>query len=347
VTASLSTPGIVTTRVSEWFARELDHVVPPLEFDLIGGGNSNITYRVTDAHGRQFVLRRPPLSQVLPTAHDMRREYRVLSALSSTDVPVPAPLAFCEDEHVTDAPFYVMEYVDGAVIHDLTAARSALSETSRATLGDELIDVLADIHSVPVTPSGLDGYGRRSGYVERQLRRWMNQWQESSTRPLPEIQAVHAELLRLVPSEMDATLIHGDFGIHNVLVDHQGHIRAVLDWELSTLGDPRADLGQLIARWTPLSPEFGPIEPPASTLPGFPSAEHLVRRYGERSPDGIVAIDYFVALAYWKLACIAGGVYARFRGGAMATEHANVEELWAMTVGNAAAAAMKVETLKG
>jgi len=342
----VSTPGIVTENVSEWFVRELDNVVLPLEFDLIGGGNSNITYRVTDAHRRQFVLRRPPLSQVLPTAHDMRREYRVLRALSSTNVPVPAPLAFCEDDHVTDAPFYVMEYVDGAVIHDLSAAPSLLSETSRATLGDELVDVLADIHAVPVTPSGLDGYGRRSGYVERQLRRWMNQWNESSTRPLPEIEAVHAALLQRIPTEMEATLIHGDFGIHNVLVDHDGHIRAVLDWELSTLGDPRADLGQLIARWTPLGPESGAIEPPASTLPGFPSAEHLIRRYGERSPEGIVAIDYFVALAYWKLACIAGGVYARFSGGAMATRHANVEELWAMTVASAAAAAMKIETLE-
>ena len=262
----------------------------------------------------------------------------MLSALRTTTVPTPEVFEFCDDRTLTGAPFYVMEYVNGTVIHSSAAAEVALSVADRTALGSAMIDVLADIHSVPLAEVGLEDYGRQSGYVERQLRRWLRQWQDSALSPVPQIEAAHARLSARIPSELPATLIHGDFGIHNIVVGEGGTIRAVLDWELSTLGDPRADLGQLIARWSGLPTSPKPADPPPSALIGFPAVDDLLRLYGDRSPEGIVDIDYFVALSHWKLACIAGGVYSRFRGGAMATSYSNLEMLWATVIGHAAAA---------
>jgi aminoglycoside phosphotransferase (APT) family kinase protein len=291
-------------------------VAPPLSFELIAGGRSNLTYRVTDSAGSAWVLRRPPLGQVLATAHDMGREHRVMSALEPTDVPVPTMVGLCTDIEVNGAPFYVMDFVDGIVARDRAAAEQ-LSDDQRATAGADVADVLARIHAVDPAAVGLGDLGRTEGYVERQLRRWYRQWNDSKTRELAAVDQVHEALAARVPSQGPATIVHGDYRLDNCLLGDDGHIAAVLDWELCTLGDPLADVGLLLVYWTDPADVRSALPDAATLLPGFPTKAALVARYAEASGRDVSEVDYFVALGYWKLACILEGVYARYAGGAM------------------------------
>ncbi len=265
-----------------------------------------------------MVLRRPPLGNVLQSAHDMGREHRIISALFPTAVPVPEPLAFCDDLTVNDAPFYVMALVEGVVLETSADAERELPEPSRGAVSRALIDVLADLHAVVPEDVGLGDLGRHDGYVERQLRRWHTQFQKSRSRDIPAIDEVHARLSARVPTQQRVSIAHGDYRLGNTLVAADGTVRAVLDWELCTLGDPLADLGWFMAWWPQPGESATHLHGDAPSLaPGFAGREELTARYAERTGLDVSDLDYYVALALWKLACISEGVHARYRAGVM------------------------------
>jgi aminoglycoside phosphotransferase (APT) family kinase protein len=262
------------------------------------------------------VLRRPPLGQVLATAHDMSREHRIISALAPTDVPVAPVVGLCTDEAVNGAPFYVMEFVDGLVARNPEAA-ARLDVAGRRRAGEQLADVLARIHAVDPDAVGLGDLGRKEGYVERQLRRWSGQWEKSKTRDLPVVDEVHAALAARVPEQGPATIVHGDYRLDNCMLDPDGTVAAVLDWELCTLGDPLADVGLLLVYWTDRGDTRPALMEASTTLEGFPTSAELIAMYAAASGRDVSDVGYYVAFGYWKLACILEGVYARYRGGVM------------------------------
>jgi len=311
-----SIKGVDVERVTSWFQAHIADATPPLDFDLIAGGHSNLTYRVTDAAGHHFVLRRPPLGHVLATAHDMRREHTIISALGPTDVPVAPALGLCTDDSVNGAPFYVMAYVDGRVLRDATAATQITPE-ARHNASQSIADTLAKIHAVDPDAVGLGDLGKKEDYVARQLKRWYGQWEKSKTRELPLVDQIHDELLANVPAQGPAAIVHGDYRLDNCMTDDDGNVIAVLDWEICTLGDPLADVGLLMVYWT----EADDAAPMLLTAPtaqdGFLSRKEVLDRYAEVSGRDLSQIDYYAAFGFWKLACIIEGVYARYIGGAM------------------------------
>lgn len=308
--------GIDVERVTGWLVEHVEGAIGPFEFSLIAGGRSNLTFSVTGADGTRFVLRRPPLGRVLATAHDMAREHRIISAVGGTGVPVPAALGLCTDEAVNGAPFYVMGFVDGVVLDGPDKA-DLLPEHLRRSASEHLIDVLAALHSLDVDEIGLGDLARRDGYIERQLKRWTTQWENSKTRELAAIDEVASRLAAAVPTQQGVVVAHGDYRFGNCLTDvGQGRIAAVLDWELCTLGDPLADVGYLGVYWTdPGSPPRRHNDPSGS--PGFPTYADLLERYASRTGRDVSGIDYYVAFSSWRLAVITEGVYARYVHGAM------------------------------
>jgi aminoglycoside phosphotransferase (APT) family kinase protein len=314
--ASTAPAGIDADNVTVWFEAHAPGAAPPLTFRPIAGGHSNLTYRVDDTADHAWVLRRGPLHHVLATAHDMGREHRIISALADTPVPVPATVGLCDDPAVNGAPFYVMDFVDGAVVRDQAAGRE-LDEAARWRAGGQVADVLAAIHAVDPDAVGLGDLGRKEAYLQRQLRRWHGQWEQSRTRDLPVVDEVHAELAARAPEQGPAAIVHGDYRLDNCLVGSDGTIRAVLDWELCTLGDPLADVGLLLVYWTEPGDQHTALADSATLLPGFPSRAELIERYAAASGRDVSAVDYYVAFGYWKLACILEGVFARYQAGAM------------------------------
>jgi aminoglycoside phosphotransferase (APT) family kinase protein len=302
--------------VTDWVIEHVESVSPPLRFSLIAGGRSNLTYRVEDTGGRVLVLRRPPRGGVLATAHDMSREWRAVSALGPTPVPVPPALAFCRDEAVDGAQFYLMEFVAGTVVADARDAQ-ALSASARGVAGRDLMSVMAAVHTVDPDEVGLGDLGRRDGYVERQLRRWKHQWDRSKTRELPAVEEGFQRLADRIPPQDSTAIVHGDFRLGNMILRPDGRVNAVLDWELCTLGDPLADLGWLLSDWSGADRGGTPGHTPPSTLDGFPSRDQMLHRYATATSRDVSRIDYYVAFARWRLACIGEGVYARYRSGVM------------------------------
>ena len=306
--------GIDADDVTAWFANHVPEARPPLRFELIAGGRSNLTYSVIDDVGGRWVLRRPPMGHVLATAHDMGREHRIIAALQDTNVPVPPAVGLSADDSVNGAPFYVMGFVDGPIVRNAAVA-TQLSLAARAQASRSLVDVLARIHAVDLDAVGLDDLGRHEGYIERQLKRWQGQWEKSKTRELPVIDAVHDRLAESVPEQGPAAIVHGDYRLDNCIASEDGDIRAVLDWELCTLGDPLADLGLLLVYWSEESDSFMPLFAPATIAPGFPKRDDVRERYAEKSGRDLGQIDFFMALGFWKLAIILEGVYARYASG--------------------------------
>jgi aminoglycoside phosphotransferase (APT) family kinase protein len=310
-------PGIDLDGVTGWFREHVPGARPPLEVRLIAGGRSNLTYRVVDAAGAAWVLRRPPLHGVLPSAHDMGREHRVISALAGTPVPVPATFGLCQDEAVTGAPFYVMAYVDGIVPRDEATVAASLDEPARAAAADSLVDALVALHEVDPDQVGLGELGRRSGYLERQLARWQRQLSQSRTRPLPALDEAHRRLAANLPAQVGpARIVHGDFRLDNVVLSPAGQVLAVLDWELCTLGDPLADVGLLLVYWAEPGDQTLPLGTAPTVMPGFPDRAALTEAYATRSGRDLSQLDLYVAFASWKLAVILEGVVARHAGGA-------------------------------
>ncbi len=313
-------PGVRAGAVTAWFAGHVPGARPPLEFTPISGGRSNLTYRVTDAGGKAWVLRRPPLSGVLPSAHDMGREHRILTALGPTDVPVPRTYGLCADESVNGAPFYVMEHVDGIVPRDEATVGRWFGPRERGQASRSLVQSLVALHRVDPRAVGLGELGRTTGYVERQLRRWRRQWEQSRTRDLASVDEAYRRLAAAVPEPSGpATIVHGDYRLDNVLLSPAGQVRAVLDWELCTLGEPLADLGLLLVYWSEPGDETLPLGAAPTRLPGFASRAELVAAYAAASGRPVRQLDFFVALGYWKLAVILEGVYARYAAGAYGT----------------------------
>jgi aminoglycoside phosphotransferase (APT) family kinase protein len=307
--------GIDPAGVTTWFEAHAAEVEPPLRFSLIAGGRSNLTYTVTDAAGRRFVLRRPPLGPLLPSAHDMGREHRIMAALAGSPVPVPPVVGLCTDEAVTGAPFYVMRFVDGLILRD-PAVVEPVPEAVRGAAAESLVDVLADLHATDPDDVGLGDLGRRDGYVERTLRRWRGQWEKSKSREIPLVDAVADRLAADIPAAGPTRIVHGDYRLDNCIVaPDDGAVRAVLDWELCTLGDPLADLGQLLMYWTEPDDEFSALYWAPTRAPGFPGRKDITARYAARSGRDLSDLDFYVALAYWKGACILEGVYVRYASG--------------------------------
>ncbi|HEY8489410.1 MAG TPA: phosphotransferase family protein [Dehalococcoidia bacterium] len=313
-------PGIDYQGVSRFFAQHVPGGQGPLTFQLIGGGRSNLTYLVRGPGG-EWVLRRPPLGHVLPTAHDMAREYRVLSALADTDVPVPRPLALCTDAAVNGMPFYVMERKQGVIIEDAIPPGYAETPEERRRLSLALVETLVKLHAVDYQAVGLGDFGRPEGYLERQVRRWWEQWERSKTRDLPAIEEVARRLRAALPAPSPATIVHGDYRLGNLMLaaDDPGRVVAILDWEMSTLGDPLTDLAYTLMYWG------DPDDPPSrraaqeraalTAAPGFLRREELTAEYARRSGRDVTALDFYLVLGYYKLAVINEGIYARYLQG--------------------------------
>src|SRR3954470_23299216 len=306
----MSDEAIDRPSLEAWFAREVEGAQPPLEFDRISGGRSNLTYGVTDSAGHRWALRRPPLGKRLASAHDMAREHRIIAALAPTDVPVAPAVALCEDDSVNGAPFYVMDFVEGPILRTKAEAEEGFAEAERNAIGERGVDTLVAIHAVDPGSVGLGELGRKEDYVARQLRRWHGQWEKSKTRELEVIDNVHRRLAERIPDQGPATIVHGDYRLDNLILSDDGEVAAVVDWELCTLGDPLADVGMLLVYWAQEGEEGISLGQPANLAPGFPSREELRDRYAERSGRDLSELDFFVALGYWKLAIILEGVYA-------------------------------------
>ena len=301
--------GIDTTAMTAWLSERVD-VEPPLTYERVGLGQSNLTYLVTDARGLRIVLRRPPMGQLLASAHDVAREYRILAALQGSDVPLPVVHGLCEDPAVADRPVLAVSFVEGLVL-DERADAEGLSPAARHAVGLSLADTLARIHAVDLGAVGLTDLASHKPYAARQLRRWSGQWELSRTREVAELDRLTARLHELEPEPGEVTLVHGDSHLRNVIVDpDDARVRAILDWELSTLGDPLADLGTLLAYWP------RPGDPPtmrfdASTVEGFASREELVERYVAVSGRDVSDLPFWHGLGLWKLAIILEGVRRR------------------------------------
>jgi aminoglycoside phosphotransferase (APT) family kinase protein len=289
---------------------------------LIAGGKSNLTYRVDSAAG-SVVLRRPPLGHVLPTAHDMVREHTVMSALADTDVPVPRMLSLCTDVEVLGQPFYVMERVDGHVCRETLPAGYADEPAQRRAIGEGLVDVLAALHEVDPEQVGLGQFGRPEGYLERQVRRWVKQWDATRIEGHDALDRLAADLAADVPATQRHTVVHGDYRLDNTILDPQtpGRIAAVLDWEMSTLGDPLADVGILLGYWSQADDTGARndalVVPAATVLEGFPTRVEVADRYAERTGLDLMPLPWYTAFAAFKLAVVCAGIVARVRGGAM------------------------------
>ena len=317
--------GIDVERVTRWLSDHIEGATGPFRFDLIAGGRSNLTFRVTGADGTRYVLRRPPLGHVLATAHDMAREHRVIAAVGSTGVPVPPALGLCSDDEVNGAPFYVMGFVDGEVLDSVEKA-SKLDPELRLSASYHLIDVLADLHAVDIDAVGLGDFAKREGYVERQVKRWSTQWENSKTRELPAIDEVATRLRERMPVQQGVAIAHGDYRFGNCLTDvAAGRISAVLDWELCTLGDPLADVGYLGVYWTDEpGPNMRQNDPTAAG--GFAKYADLLERYAARTGRDLSGIGYYVAFSCWRLAVISEGVYARYIKGAMGNQDVDASQ---------------------
>ena len=306
--------GIDRSGVEGWFEENVPEAKPPLSFERISGGRSNLTFGVRDAAGHAWALRRPPLGKRLGSAHDMGREHRVISALERTPVPVPPVVGLCEDDAVNGAPFYVMGFVEGPILRSAEDAKR-FDEGERREIGERVVDTLVAIHQVDPDAVGLGELGRKEAYVKRQLRRWYGQWEKSKTRELPAVDGVHERLSARIPEQGAATIVHGDYRLDNMILSSSGEVAAVVDWELCTLGDPLADVGMLLVYWSGEGDDLMPLFAPATIAPGFPARDEVRASYAERSRRDLGQIDFFVALGYWKLAIILEGVYARYASG--------------------------------
>jgi aminoglycoside phosphotransferase (APT) family kinase protein len=290
----------------------------PLEAALITGGKSNLTYTVSDG-SRDYVVRRPPLGHVLATAHDMGREYTVMAALAPTDVPVPQMLAHCEDAEVIGAPFYVMEKVEGTP-YGRAAQLAPLGADRTRAITERMVDTLATLHAVDYQGVGLGDFGRPDGYLERQVARWKKQLDSSRSRDLPGMEELIARLETTIPTASDGTIVHGDFRLDNLLVNADDRVAAVLDWEMSTLGDPLTDVAVLLAyqQLAEVAPPSGPGAAMVTDAPlasGYLSRDDVLKRYTEKSGRDVSNIGFHLGLAFFKLAVILEGIHYRHAAG--------------------------------
>jgi aminoglycoside phosphotransferase (APT) family kinase protein len=312
VTAEL--PGVDLRALTDWLdAHHPELRRGELSAAVIAGGKSNLTYRITDGH-TTWALRRPPLAHVLPTAHDMAREFRVISALADTAVPVAPAVALCEDPDVLGAPFYLMGFVDGVVL-DKPKLLAALDPADATRSCELLMHTLVDLHEVEPLAVGLGEFGRPAGFLARQVRRWHQQWQASETRPLDVLAATVERLTSTLPEQSAPAIVHGDYRLTNVMYTPGiDRIAAVVDWEMATLGDPLTDVGLLVV-YQDLAQQGDTIMPQMLPERGFLTAAQMVARYAERSPRDLTHLNWYIGFGYFKLAVVAEGIHHRFLAG--------------------------------
>lgn len=317
--------------IDAWLPTATD-VEPPIRWERLPGGHSNLTYLLSDAVGREMVIRRPPQGELLPKAHDMWREYRIIDGLWPTAVPVAEPITYQDDRDLCEVHFYVMGKVDGAALYSGDEVRAWLPESARRRAGESFIDTLAALHAIDPADVGLAELGRPDGYVTRQLKTWYGSW--TASVPFAEHDDARAHELHDVfaaatPEQGPGRIVHGDFGPHNCMFATDGQVAAVLDWEIATLGDPLADFAYSINSWVePGDPGVYGADPPTA-LPGFPSRDDLIERYAAATGADVSNLAFYRAFNSWKTACILHGVYARYRAGQKSTDGVDVDGLFA------------------
>jgi aminoglycoside phosphotransferase (APT) family kinase protein len=307
-------PGVDLAALAGWLDAERPGLRQgELAGAVIAGGRSNLTYRVTDGTN-VWALRRPPLAHVLPTAHDMAREYRVITALRPTDVPVADAIALCQDESVLGAPFYLMGFVDGVVL-DKPAVLAEVTPAQATRACELLMHTLVALHEVDPDSVGLADFGRPAGFLARQVRRWHQQWEASETQPRPELEATVDKLVAAMPEQSAPAIVHGDYRLTNVMFGQSfDGIAAVVDWEMATLGDPLADVGLGVV-YQDLAQQSDLVMPVMSPDAGFLSARQMVDIYAAGSPRDLSRLSWYVAFGYFKLAVVSEGIHARYLAG--------------------------------
>jgi aminoglycoside phosphotransferase (APT) family kinase protein len=314
---SSNPPGLDIDRTTAWMSANVAAMQPPFSFGLIAAGSSNLTYRVEDASGEKFILRRPPATAALDSAHDVRREFKVMTALRRTDVPVPDTIALCSDTAITGAPFLIMSYAEGLILRTQTSAVE-LGAAKCSLAGRRFFDVLARMHTLDVAAVGLGELSRGGRYVQRQLGRWMRQYEASvQGEPDPLVIDLHQRLVSSAPRATgdDNQLVHGDYHIDNVVFHPDMSVKAVLDWELAALGHPIADLAWALMFWARPGDGIVMMQDAVTAAPGFPERDELANAYAQASEYSLESLPYFTAFVLWKLACLMQGVLFRAESG--------------------------------
>ncbi len=324
------TPGYDRGAVERWVASNIAALSPPFEWVKLEGGHSNLTYLLTDSNGEKAVIRRPPQGKLLPKAHDMKREHTIISGLGSTSVPVAVAMGLCEDESITGAVFYVMSQVPGRALYTAEDVDDWLSMEARANVGRSFVETLAALHRVDPNDIGLDRLARPDGYVGRQLRTWYGSWQaslEGADYDDARIHQLHDELVSSIPDQGPARVVHGDYGMHNCMIDQGGNVVAVLDWEIATLGDPLADFAYAMNGWSDPDDEIRISHEAATTAPGFSRRQELIDYYAELTGRDLQNLAFYRRFNYFKTACILHGVYARYRLGKKSAEGIDLDAM--------------------
>jgi aminoglycoside phosphotransferase (APT) family kinase protein len=317
--------------VEAWVKENVPSLEPPFTWTKLEGGHSNLTYRIDSANqGKSAVIRRPPMGDLLPKAHDMGREWSCISALWPTAVPVAEPLGFCESPEVTGAHFYVMGLIDGKALYNVEDVEAFLPQEKRQLMAESWIDTLAALHSLDPDEIGLTDLGRKEDYVLRQVKTWYRSWNASIEHAgidNAKIHELHDLLVATVPDQGPAVLVHGDYGTHNVMVGHDAMIAAVVDWEIATLGDPLADFGYSLNSWLQVDDDLLDNADAPTLAVGFPDREFVINRYAEKTGRDMSELPFYLAFNRFKTACILHGVYARYKNGQKAIEPEDLEFL--------------------
>ena len=328
--AESSPEGYRVAAVEAWIDGNIPDLITPLRWTRLQGGHSNLTYQIEDQNGTRAVIRRPPQGKLLPKAHDMRREWSLISNLNTTSVPVPKALGFCASPQVTGAWFYVMGCIDGRALYKSAETEALLPVETREALAHAFIDVLAALHHLDPDEIGLGTLGKKENYVGRQINTWYRSWISSTKSANYDDKRTH-DLQKFfignIPHQGTARVVHGDYGLHNCLIGSDARIKAIVDWEISTLGDPLADLAYALNQWPDPDDEIKQSPDAATSVAGFPGRHALARRYADKTGRDLSKLDYYIGFNRWKTACILHGVYARYMEGKKSRAGVDLEEL--------------------
>lgn len=306
--------GFDPAKLEAWIEANISHLKPPLNWEKLAGGHSNLTYRLTDSCQNRAVIRRPPVGSIMRKAHDMAREWSIVSALRYSPVPVPTPLAICDDPEVAGAPFYIMEYIEGISLAADNAVNDQVPRSLRPKLATNFITLLAALHAIEPEKIGLEKLRSAPGYLMRQLTVWHKSWLASAqSADLDDVRIHDLQRMMLAtkPADVQGRIVHGDYGLHNCLIDQRAKILAVVDWEICTIGDPMADLAYALLAF----PELPLVEQDADADSGFPDRAALAKIYTNLSGIDLSNLDFYYGFNLWRKAAIAHGVYARYRQG--------------------------------
>ena len=322
--------GIRLPAIEDWIGAHTQTVKPPFAWTRLTGGTSNLTYVIQDQQGRRAVVRRPPTGKLLPKAHDMEREHKILYGLAGTPVPIARPLALCSDPDVTGAPFYVMAFCEDMSLAVSGGEALELPMAIRPRVGESMVRALVELHKVDPEAVGLERLGRPDGYIARQLNRWFDSWQrshEAAQIDLPGIADAFEALSSRIPEQGPARICHGDYGPHNVLISAAGDVVAITDWEIGTLGDPLADIAYFVRGWADEAITSSNAFLDARRDTGYASRRELIAVYENASGRPINDLWYYLAFNSFKSCCIVQGVYGRFMGGVRGTQGVDLEEM--------------------